>query len=76
MKAHIIKDETMNIKSDFHIIPTIILHGTEDPVLPFAHGEALQKTIHNAKLIPLSGVGHELPAEIWKKVINAIYKNT
>lgn len=40
--------------------PCLIIHGTKDIVLPYAHGEMLAKTIPGAKLLTLDGAGHEM----------------
>jgi pimeloyl-ACP methyl ester carboxylesterase len=40
--------------------PTLILHGSEDPVLPLVHAKALNNDIKNSKLIVFEGIGHEL----------------
>jgi pimeloyl-ACP methyl ester carboxylesterase len=56
--------------------PTLVVHGTEDPVLPFGHGVALSKEIPGAKLLPLEGSGHELHRDDWDLIINAIIQHT
>lgn len=44
--------------------PTLVVHGSADPVLPPENGRALAETLC-ARLHLLEGVGHELPeAEI------------
>ncbi|MDG2278322.1 MAG: alpha/beta hydrolase [Pseudomonadales bacterium] len=53
-------------------IPTLVIHGTEDPILPFDHGEAIADSIPGAKLLALPGVGHELPDQEVDKVVGAI----
>lgn len=53
-------------------IPTLIIHGTEDPALPYEHGLALAKAISHAKLIALEGTGHEVHSEDWDQIIEAI----
>ena len=42
-------------------IPTLVIHGTEDPILPYAHGVALAETIPDAELLTLEKAGHEIP---------------
>jgi pimeloyl-ACP methyl ester carboxylesterase len=42
-------------------IPTLIVHGTEDPLIPIDHGLALAENIPNAAKMILQGVGHEIP---------------
>jgi pimeloyl-ACP methyl ester carboxylesterase len=50
--------------------PTLVLHGTEDPLFPFEHAEALAASIAHSNLVPLQGVGHEMPPEqTWPLVV-------
>lgn len=42
--------------------PTLILHGTKDGLVPLSHGKFLAKSIENATLVPIDGMGHDLPA--------------
>jgi len=44
--------------------PTLVIHGTEDRVVPFGNGERLARAIPNAKLVALEGVGHLPPLEV------------
>jgi pimeloyl-ACP methyl ester carboxylesterase len=58
-------------------VPTLVLHGTDDPLFPYGHAEALAREIRGARLIPLEGVGHEMPpAAVWDVVIPAILSHT
>lgn len=58
-------------------VPTLVLHGTEDPLFPYPHGEALAAAIPGARLVPLEGVGHaELPPDVWDVAIAAIARIT
>jgi pimeloyl-ACP methyl ester carboxylesterase len=57
-------------------VPVLVLHGTEDPLFPPAHGEALAREIPGARLVLLPGVGHELPAPSWDIAVPAILANT
>jgi pimeloyl-ACP methyl ester carboxylesterase len=57
--------------------PTLVLHGTEDPLFPYGHGEALAAEIPGARLLPLEGVGHEVPPRpVWDQVVGAILDHT
>jgi pimeloyl-ACP methyl ester carboxylesterase len=40
-------------------VPTLILHGTEDPILP-EHGKTLAAAIPSAKYILVEGMGHNI----------------
>jgi pimeloyl-ACP methyl ester carboxylesterase len=56
--------------------PTLVVHGNEDPVLRYAHGEALAREIPGAELLTLEGTGHELPRRDWDVVVPAILAHT
>jgi pimeloyl-ACP methyl ester carboxylesterase len=53
-------------------VPTVVLQGTEDPVLPFPHGEALAKAIPGAELVVFEGMGHELHPADWDRMIQYV----
>lgn len=57
-------------------VPTLVIHGTADPILPYDHGEALAASIPGATMLTLEGVGHELPQPEWDKVIAAMLEHT
>ena len=56
--------------------PTLIIHGTDDIVLPYAHAEALYDALSNAHLVKLKGTGHELPRTVWPVVLGEIHQHT
>jgi pimeloyl-ACP methyl ester carboxylesterase len=56
--------------------PTLVVHGTDDPVLPYPHGVALAREIPGAELVSLDGVGHGLPRGCWPTVVPAILART
>jgi pimeloyl-ACP methyl ester carboxylesterase len=41
-------------------VPTLIIHGEDDPLLPLAHGETLARLISGATLLRVPGMGHML----------------
>jgi pimeloyl-ACP methyl ester carboxylesterase len=54
-------------------VPTLILHGTVDPMFPASHAQALEAEIPGARLVWLEGVGHEFPPmAVWSQVIDEI----
>ncbi|MFC4588420.1 alpha/beta fold hydrolase [Sphaerisporangium corydalis] len=57
-------------------VPTLVLHGAEDPLFPLGHGRALAREIPGARLLPLAAVGHELPRAAWDVVVPAILWHT
>ena len=44
-------------------VPTLVLHGSEDPILPLEHGRATAAAIPGARLVIAEGFGHDLPPE-------------
>jgi pimeloyl-ACP methyl ester carboxylesterase len=56
--------------------PTLVLHGTEDPMFPLPHGEALAREIPGARLVPLPHTGHEFPRENWPLVLRELIAHT
>jgi pimeloyl-ACP methyl ester carboxylesterase len=55
-------------------VPTLVVHGTEDPLFPLGHGEALAREIPGAELLTLEGGGHELARRDWDVVVPAILR--
>jgi len=49
-----------------------VIHGTEDAILPYDHGQALAEGISNAQLMTLKGVGHEIPDELAEEITKKI----
>jgi pimeloyl-ACP methyl ester carboxylesterase len=56
--------------------PTLVIHGTADPMFPIPHGEALAAEIPGARLLPLEGAGHGVQQADWDTVIQAIATHT
>ena len=52
--------------------PTLVVHGTEDPIYPYGHGEVLAKGIPKATLVRWDGVGHELPPPLLPDLIRRL----
>ena len=57
-------------------VPTLVVHGTHDPLFPRAHGEALAAAIPGARLLLVEGLGHELPRWAWDEVLRAVIEHT
>jgi pimeloyl-ACP methyl ester carboxylesterase len=57
-------------------IPCVVIHGTEDPLVPFAGGEDTQQNIKGAKLVAVEGMGHDLPPGAWPQITEAIISLT
>jgi pimeloyl-ACP methyl ester carboxylesterase len=57
-------------------VPTLVLHGTADPMFPLRHGEALADAIPGARLLPLEGAGHGVDRADWVTIVRAILELT
>ena len=56
--------------------PTLVIHGTADPMFPLEHGQALAEAIPGASLIPLEGAGHGVARVDWDPMAQAILEHT
>ncbi|HEX5893978.1 MAG TPA: alpha/beta fold hydrolase [Solirubrobacterales bacterium] len=56
--------------------PTLIIHGTADPMFPVEHGEALAEEISGAQLLALEGAGHGVNRADWETIARAILEHT
>jgi len=57
-------------------VPTLVIHGADDPFMQLAHGQALAAAIPGARLLTLDATGHELPRRTWDVVVRAILAHT
>jgi pimeloyl-ACP methyl ester carboxylesterase len=57
-------------------VPTLVIHGTADPMFPVAHGEALSHEIRDARLLRLDGAGHGVDRADWERISGAIAEHT
>lgn len=56
-------------------VPTLVIHGSEDPLLPSEGGKDTAEAIAGAELLIIEGMGHSLPPEVWSQVLEAITDN-
>ncbi len=56
-------------------VPALIIHGTEDAILPLDHGISVADGIKDSKRMIMEGVGHEIPEELLPEIINKIVEN-
>lgn len=57
-------------------VPTLVIHGTEDPVFPPGHAEALVREIPGAELLLMERAGHLLLRPAWDTVVPALLAHT
>ncbi|MDT5097771.1 MAG: hypothetical protein QOC76_1508, partial [Mycobacterium sp.] len=55
--------------------PTIVVHGTNDPMVRPRNGRTLARVIAGARFVVVDGMGHDLPEPVWRPVIEALTEN-
>ena len=55
--------------------PTLVIHGTVDPLVRPEGGKDTAASIPGAKLLMIDGMGHALPMRFWPEIIGAIDKH-
>lgn len=56
-------------------VPTLIIHGTVDPLVPFRSGKAAAALIHGARFYPVDDYGHNLPEALMDDLATQIVAN-
>ncbi len=56
-------------------VPTLVIHGSEDPIINYAHGIVCAKVIPGAKLFTQKGIGHEIPPGIIPETVQSIMEH-
>ena len=56
--------------------PTLVIHGTADPMFPIEHGRTLAEEIPTATLLRLEGAGHGVHRADWETIVGAIVELT
>jgi pimeloyl-ACP methyl ester carboxylesterase len=55
--------------------PTVVIHGSDDPLVRPGAGKAVAAAIPGARLVMVPGMGHDLPPEVWPVVAGEIVSN-
>lgn len=53
-------------------LPALVVHGVDDPLVPFAAGQDTASAIPGAELLAIEGMGHDMPRPLWPRLIDAI----
>lgn len=53
-------------------VPTLVIHGADDPLINVAAGRSTADLIPEARLVVLPGMGHGLPRALWPTIIETI----
>ena len=55
--------------------PTVVIHGSEDPMMRPRNGRNLARAIDGARYVVVDGMGHDLPEPVWRPVVEALTEN-
>jgi pimeloyl-ACP methyl ester carboxylesterase len=57
--------------------PTLVIHGTNDPLVPVEGGKDTAKSIPGSELMLIEGMGHDIPhGGAWPRIVEAITAHT
>jgi pimeloyl-ACP methyl ester carboxylesterase len=53
-------------------VPTLVIHGADDPLVQVSGGRATAAAIPGAELVMFEGMGHDLPRDLWPELADRI----
>lgn len=53
-------------------VPTLVVHGTDDVLVPFACGKDTAKRIPDSTFVPIKGMGHNLPPGVVQRLLASL----
>jgi len=57
------------------VAPTVVIHGRADKLMRPFGGRMIARTIDGARLVLFDGMGHDLPQQLWERLIGALTNN-
>ena len=57
-------------------VPTLAIHGADDPLIPVEGGKDTARMIPGASLLIIHGMGHDMPKGVWAEMVDAISNHT
>ena len=58
-------------------VPTLVIHGDDDPLVPVEGGKDTAEAVPGTELIIIEGMGHDLPhSGAWPQIVDAIADHT
>ena len=55
-------------------VPTLVIHGADDPLIPVEGGVDTARVIPGARLVVIKGMAHDMPKGVWAEMVDAISK--
>ena len=56
-------------------VPTLVIHGKQDRLVPLSGGRATARAIPGSRLLIIDGMGHDIPRGAWPRLLDAIEQN-
>ncbi len=56
--------------------PTLVIHGSADPLVPVEGGRDTAKSIPGAELVEIEGLGHGIPPQLWTRLADLVAAHT
>jgi len=53
-------------------VPALVIHGKDDPLVPFPAGQDTAAAMPAAELLAIDGMGHDMPRAVWPRMVDAI----
>lgn len=53
-------------------LPTLVLHGADDPLVDVSGGRATADAVADSELVIFAGMGHDLPQALWPEITKRI----
>jgi len=57
-------------------VPTLVIHGADDPLISVEGGKDTAHVIQGARLLIINGMGHDMPTGVWEDIVDAISNHT
>jgi pimeloyl-ACP methyl ester carboxylesterase len=57
------------------VAPTVVIHGRADKLMRPFGGRAVARAIDGARLVLFDGMGHDLPQQLWDRLISVLISN-
>jgi pimeloyl-ACP methyl ester carboxylesterase len=57
------------------VAPTVVIHGRADKLMRPFGGRAVARAINGARLVLFDGMGHDLPQQLWDRLISVLTSN-
>jgi len=53
-------------------VPALVVHGLDDPLVAPSGGLALARSLRGSRFVGYTGMGHDLPRELWADLADQI----